>query len=218
MDKQELLADLKNVIPPVTKKNVLKLALVMVAMLVCAVFTSLALSLLIPHIEQASHGYGYLAIFLITLISSASVLFPVPGTIAWVGLILTMDMSPFWVGVVASIGGSLGEITGYWVGFLGRAIIAPQYSRHYQVAEKWIGKYGGLTIFLFAFLWVLPFDVVGIVAGVLRYPTRKFLLYCWLGRLPRSIIEAYLYYYTGTVVMEVMLPYLPSWLRGGFGG
>lgn len=213
-----LLVDLKNVIPPATKKNVLKLILAIAAILGCAVVISLALSLFIPDIKELSHGYGYLAVFLITLLSSASVFFIVPGTVFWVSLIITMDMSPLWAAIVASIGGSLGEITAYWVGYLGRAIISPQHSQEYQTATKWMDKYGGLTIFLFAFLWVLPFDVVGIIAGALRYPVKKFLLYCWLGRLPRSLIEAYIYYYAGTTLIDIISPYLPSWLSGAFGG
>jgi uncharacterized membrane protein YdjX (TVP38/TMEM64 family) len=71
-------------------------------------------------------------------------------------------------------------------------------------------RYGGVAIFVFAFLWILPFDLIGIAAGVLKYSIERFLLFCWLGRLPRSLIECYIYCYTGTALFDFLSPYLPG--------
>ena len=108
------------------------------------------------------------------------------------------------IALVASIGGALGESTGYLLGYAGRAVIAPEQLQRYQVAEKWMKRRGGLAIFLFAFFPFLIFDFVGIAAGVFRYPLRKFLLFCWAGRLPRSFIECY----AGATILEFVLRYV----------
>ena len=134
--------------------------------------------------------YGYLGIFLITLISSASIVLPVPGFL--VVALLAGIFHPAAVGAVASVGGTLGELTAYFAGYWGQAIIVRQQAKRYQRALAWMHHYGGPPIFVFSAVPFLLFDLAGIAAGSLRYPLWKFLLYCWLGRLVRSIIEAYL--------------------------
>jgi len=51
-------------------------------------------------------------------------------------------------------------------------------------------RYGSAAIFIFS-LTPLPFDLVGIAAGSLRYPRWEFLLYCWAGRMIRELIIVY---------------------------
>ncbi len=134
--------------------------------------------------------YGYLGIFLLTVVCSATIIFPLPGEailIAAGGV-----LNPFWLGLVASIGGTLGELTGYLAGYWGRRIIAGEYQERYQQAERWMRRYGIPTVFVFALVPLLLFDLVGIAAGALRFPLWKFLLACWVGRLIRSLAEAYL--------------------------
>ena len=70
-------------------------------------------------------------------------------------------------------------------------------------------RHGGWAIFLFALFPFLIFDFVGIAAGMLRYPVRKFILYCWLGRLPRAFIECYV----GATLLELVLARLPEWVN-----
>ena len=113
--------------------------------------------------------------------------------------------NPPLVALVASIGGTLGEISGYLVGYGGRAFIAPDQSERYQMAERWMQRRGGFAIFLFALVPFFIFDFVGIAAGVFRYPVKKFLLYAWLGRLPRSFIEVYV----GSSLLDAIMDHLP---------
>lgn len=51
--------------------------------------------------------------------------------------------------------------------------------------EQWLRKCGGLIIFALAFQPIFPFDIAGIVAGGAKYPYWKFLLFCFLGRIPK---------------------------------
>lgn len=134
--------------------------------------------------------YGYLGIFLLTVVCSATIIFPLPGE----ALLIAAGgvLNPLWLGLVASIGGTLGELTGYLAGYWGRRIIAGEYQERYQQAERWMRRYGIPTVFVFALVPLLLFDLVGIAAGALRFPLWKFLLACWAGRLIRSLAEAYL--------------------------
>lgn len=133
--------------------------------------------------------YGYLGIFLISL-CCVSILIPLP----WEAVIIAAGstLNPIWLGVVASIGSTIGELSSYLVGYLGRKILIGDYLTKYEKAESWLKKYGSFAIFLFALLPIFIFDLLGIVAGSLRFPLWKFILACWVGRLIRCLVEAYL--------------------------
>ncbi len=133
--------------------------------------------------------YAYLGAFVITVLNSSTILFPGPGMALVVAAASRWD--PVWIAVAASIGGSLGELTGYLVGRAGKNVIIAEQSTLYQKAEKWMRSRGGWVVTFLAGVPLTPFDVVGIVAGGLRFPVGKFLLFCWLGRLPRTFVEVF---------------------------
>ncbi len=146
--------------------------------------------------------YGYLGIFLISLISSLTVIFPIPAEAIIVSAAAVMN--PFWVALLASIGGSIGEATAYFVGYGGRFVIKPEYSEKYKKAEEWMRKYGFWALFIFALAPFLIFDLVGIVAGIFRYPLWKFFLACWLGRIIRALLLCYI----GGGLLHLIIPFL----------
>jgi membrane protein YqaA with SNARE-associated domain len=136
--------------------------------------------------------YGYSGVFLINLICCATILFPIPGEAA--NIVAGATLNPLLVGIVATVGATIGELTSYLVGYLGRKIIPSGYLEKYGKAEYWMKKYGSFAIFLFALLPILIFDLIGIVAGSARFPLWKLILACFAGRLLRCLIEAYLGY------------------------
>jgi membrane protein YqaA with SNARE-associated domain len=200
---------------PTKRGDLIKMVVFFIGILLAAVGLSLVLTRFVPEDFLKGLGnYGYLGIFLICFLSSLTVIFPFPGTVIWLGLILSLNLNLAGAAIAASIGGSLGEISSYYVGYGGRTAITSRYAQAYENARSWVQKYGGWTIIAFAFFPFLIFDLAGIAAGVFRYPVSKFLLFCWVGRLPRCFIECYIYYYTGETIIEFILPYLPSWLGG----
>jgi len=60
----------------------------------------------------------------------------------------------------------------------------------YERLARWLGRWGMLFVFVFSIV-PLVFDVVGLVAGALRYPYWKFLVACWLGRTVLYIALSY---------------------------
>jgi len=132
--------------------------------------------------------YGYLGIFIISIISSASIVLPVPS---WI-LVATLGgiLNPVLVGIVSGIGGTIGEMTGYLLGYGGRLAIdnVPLYNR----MVSWMKRWGSVTIFVLALIPNPLFDVAGAAAGLLRFPIWKFILFGAAGRIPKNIFFAYL--------------------------
>lgn len=167
----------------ITAKRVIFLAVLLLLVLALSAFTLF----LFPRekVEEFAK-YGYAMVFVATLLSSSTVLVPLPGIA--LELYAATIWNPMWIAVVASLGSALGEIVGYILGYGSRVLITPHLSGKYSIVEKWMRRYGGVTIFLLAFLPMPLFDLVGIAAGASRFPWWKFLLFCWAGKLSRSMI------------------------------
>ena len=91
--------------------------------------------------------------------------------------------------LAGSTGGIIGEITGYMAGYGGHGIAHG--SRMHIQADGWMKRWGTWTIFLFAAVPLMPFDVAGVVAGALRFPLWKFLVIGWLGKSIKFVVEVF---------------------------
>lgn len=145
--------------------------------------------------------YGTIGAFIVSFITSTTVIFPLPG-FAIIGVIAA-NPALNWalVALAATIGGGLGESTAYLAGYGGAAIITHKQRRWYTRAENWMRRHGSATIFIFSLTW-LPFDIIGIAAGALRFPFWKFLLATIAGRLPKTFIGCYLAYKGWEILSE----------------
>ena len=132
-------------------------------------------------------GYGYPGIFLLSLLSNATIVLPAPGiaiTFAAGGV-----FDPFWVGVAAGTGAALGELTGYLAGFSGRGVL--EGTAIYQRLLGLTRRFGNWTILMLAIIPNPFFDVAGAAAGALRMPLPTFLLWATIGKLIKMWIVAY---------------------------
>ena len=134
---------------------------------------------------------AYLVVFVVTLASNASILVPVPFHVS-----IMMTVADLWnpviVALVASIAGTVGEISGYYAGYLGKRIAQLENMPGYQRLVGWMNKHGPWGIFLISLQPILPFDVAGLLAGASKLPFWKFLLPCWAGRFPKYLVACYL--------------------------
>lgn len=136
------------------------------------------------------HTLGYLGIFLLMFISSATILLPIPGL---VGVPLAgMFLNPLRVGIIGGIGSALGELSGYFAGCGGRVAIEKNKTEVYKTVKRWMRRNGFLTIFIFAAIPNPFFDVAGIAAGALDCPMWEFLLACLAGKVLKCVVLAYL--------------------------
>ena len=158
----------------------------LVSILLSVVLT--AILLLAPLDYAALGNLGYLGVFLTTLLSSATVIFPSPTlAAAWIG---GGFLFPPLVGLVAGLGATLGEITGYMAGYGGSAVAAK--SRYYQPVRRFVDRYGLLAVFLLALIPNPLFDLAGLAAGATRIRLWTFLLACFAGKTIRFILIAQL--------------------------
>lgn len=128
-------------------------------------------------------SYGYLGIFLINLIGSATIVIPAPSIVAtFVGGSI---YNPILVGLVSGVGASIGELTGYLAGYGGSAVI--EENKHFKRVEKWMSRNGFLTILFLATIPNPIFDISGIFAGATGYPLKKFFGAVVIGKTLRFI-------------------------------
>jgi membrane protein YqaA with SNARE-associated domain len=146
---------------------------------------------------------AYLVVFVTTLVSNASIIVPVPIFVA-VMLTAASKWNPVIVALVASSAGTLGEITGYYAGYLGKKIIVSEATPGYEKLVSWMKRYGILAVFLLSLQPILPFDIAGLISGASRIPLWKFMLACWAGKFPKYLLGCYL----GGAVLN-LLPHLP---------
>ncbi len=150
---------------------------------------------------------AYLVVFVSTLVANVTIIVPVPVPAAMMLAAATI-WNPIVIALVASIGGSLGELSGYYAGRVGQQIILGTYPLAYLGYSRvvnWMNKRGFLTIFLFASIPILPFDVAGVVAGGARLPVWKFLLPCWLGKFLKYAVFCYAF--------SIGIVLLPGWIQ-----
>jgi membrane protein YqaA with SNARE-associated domain len=152
-----------------------------------------------PGFFERLKGYGYLGVFVISLILNATVIIPVSAmaVIASLGPVLP---PPFFVGVVGGIGAGIGEMTGYVAGRAGRELLAK--NKIYIRVERWVQRWGMMAVFVLS-IFPFLFDIVGIIAGATRMPVWKFFIACMLGRMILYISVAYI----GSVLFD-FLPWL----------
>lgn len=117
-----------------------------------------------------------------------SIFFPIPYTV----IIFTLGRTyePIWIAVAAGLGSSIGEFSGYLLGFGGRKVISEKYKKKMDILMKLFNKFGQLLIFLFA-LTPLPDDLLFIPLGVMRYSLVRVFIPALIGKFCMNLIVAY---------------------------
>ncbi len=152
-------------------------SLLAICLLVALVVSLFLFAYRYPEKVAAFENYGYLGAFLIALITNATIILPFPGIV--VLFALGAAFNPLFIGLVSGIGGAIGEMSCYLLGYSGRGVVSNR--KLYANVMQWLEKWGVLTIFVFA-ATPLPFDVLGIAAGFLRFTFWKFFIACLLGK------------------------------------
>jgi len=132
--------------------------------------------------------YGYLGIFLVSLLANATVILPIPGVV--VTSAFGAVLNPFWVSVFSGTGAALGELSGYFAGFSGGRAVLERIEKH-EKYEKLFARYGDGIILVLAFIPNPAFDLAGITAGALGMTIQRFLFLCWIGKVLKMLVFAY---------------------------
>ncbi len=135
-------------------------------------------------------SYGYAGAFFISILGGATIIVPIPHVPVIFALGGVMPY-PALVGVVAGLGESIGELTGYMAGFSGRRAFLNKRQEIYNRLVRWMKGRGLLVVMVAAMLPNPFFDLVGATAGALRLSLWKFLLACWAGKTIKGMAVAY---------------------------
>ncbi|SVA97131.1 uncharacterized protein METZ01_LOCUS149985 [marine metagenome] len=135
---------------------------------------------------------GYPGVFLLSLLASGGMVFPIPSLAATCGA-AGLELNLFAVGILSGLGEAIGELSGYAIGYGGRSVI--QGRKLYIRVREWMSRWGMPIILIVSIIPNPVFDFVGIAAGALKYPVKRFLLIVWIGKTAKGIIIAHTCYW-----------------------
>jgi membrane protein YqaA with SNARE-associated domain len=170
-----------------------QLAIFLVSFIAISFGLSYAVQGLFSHLQLAPDRFfflAYLIVFGTTLLANVTIIAPVPVALA-IMIAAATKWNPLLIAFSASLGGALGELSGYYVGYLGKKIALVQNMEGYERIAGWMNHYGVWAIFLLALQPILPFDVAGIIAGVARMPLQKFMPALWGGKFIKYAVICY---------------------------
>ena len=150
-------------------------------------------------IAELFNNFGYLGLFIASLIANATIILPVPIDFLIFG-IGAMSNNLFVVliaGFIAGLGAALGEMTSYLIGRMGHKgleKVKPEDALKIERLTKRI-KNKGIPIIALGAFTPFPFDLIGIAAGLIKYDPKKFLIGALIGKIPRYILLGLAGYY-----------------------
>ena len=148
--------------------------------------------------------WGYAGVFVLMTLEGATL--PVPSEIVLplTGFLVYQHSMDFWTAVVvASLGGLLGTIIDFSIGYyLGRPAVL-RYGKkirfsekHLLIVEGWFAKHGSAAVLLARFVPLLR-TLIAFPAGVAKMKIAKFLAFSTVGIVTWDIILIYLGYLAG---------------------
>ena len=151
----------------------------------------LTLGLVLLPIDVSRFGaYGYGLLFVLTLLSSATVVLPSPALAAALQASRTLD--PIAVGLIGGLAAGLGEATGYAAGRSGSEVAHLRDRPLGRRVESYVQRWGLLTVFALAAIPLPLIDLAGIAAGAMGLGFWRFELACIAGKTVRFLLVAYI--------------------------
>lgn len=136
-------------------------------------------------------AFGLIGLFLINFLGSATLFLPAPAILSVA--VAGASFNPFVVALVAGLSSSLGEGIAYIFGYSSTEVLnLKKHKRIFKISNTILHWKGGALIPLFAFFPNPLFDGLGILAGMSKYPLKRFILLTFIGRTIRNIGIAYL--------------------------
>lgn len=163
---------------------------------IVGVVLSLLMAVAVVYFWEFIHtleGYGYLGAFLISILGGATIIIPVPmlAVIFALGGVLT----PYWVGVAAGLGETVGALIIYMTGHGGGAALSNiKYGKiqaAYSRLMHWMERRGSWTLFVLSAVLNPFFYPAALAAGAMRFGLRRYFLICLAGKLIKGITVAY---------------------------
>ena len=126
------------------------------------------------------------------LLASGGLVVPVPALA--ITCTTATFLNPAAIAIIAGLAGTLGELTGYFLGYSGSRVF--ERGSFYNRVERWMRRRGWLLLFVISAIPNPLFDIAGIAAGALRYPLWRYLIAVGLGKQVKFFMIAYACHYS----------------------
>lgn len=153
--------------------------------------------------------YGLIGLFVASIVGNATILLPLPIDL-FVFAVAALASNPglvLVIGIVSGIGAAIGELSGYFLGYLGirsfesirksEVISIDKLRERLKEKGMWIIFLGALTPF--------PFDIIGLLAGIIKYSPYRFFAAALSGKVIRYCLIAYAGFYGMQIVKNWFL-------------
>jgi membrane protein YqaA with SNARE-associated domain len=134
-------------------------------------------------------GFGYPGVAVLMFLTSTTVFLPAPGFAAVMAAGTVWN--PLLVGIFAGIGAATGEMSGYILGAGCRNAARLDANVTFLTAQRWLNRYGIAAILILSLVPNPFFDVLGLAAGAMGYPARRFWIVCIVGKAVKFVTFAY---------------------------
>lgn len=178
-----------------TKQHYITLFIVLAIILVSVIIYLLRAEL--GNVE----AYGYLGVFIICFLSSATLIIPVPG---WgVNFVTGAILNPVIVGLMVGLAEPIGELICYMAGYTGK--VAMENRQFYSRGLNWMRRRASLVLFVLSAIPNPFFDFAGAAAGAMRYPLWKYLLIVFVGKTIKGMLLAFAGYFTLRFLLQFLI-------------
>lgn len=150
--------------------------------------------------------YGYWTIAVVLLFENTGIPLPGETTLLFAAALAFSEhkLSLWGIIVVGVVACTLGDNLGYWIGRRGGRPLLDRQRRVFRISEahlargeRFFRRYGNFTVFFARFVFGLRI-LAGPLAGVLRMPWEKFVLFNFLGAVLWVSVVASLGYFFGS--------------------
>ena len=150
--------------------------------------------------------YGYWTIAVILLLENAGIPLPGETTLLFAAFLAFSEhrLTLWGIIVVGVIACTLGDNLGYWIGYRGGRPLLERQRRIFRISEEHLRRgeqffvrYGNVTVLFARFVFGMRI-IAGPLAGVLKMPWRKFVLFNFLGAVLWVTVVSCLGYFFGS--------------------
>jgi membrane protein YqaA with SNARE-associated domain len=194
-----------------SRKSMVAMLLVLSTLVTCAVVIYYW-----EHIEHLRY-FGYPGAFIFGFIAGSSLPMPLPYLI--VTFSLGGVLEPALVGLASGVGAGIGGSLVYLLGSSGSHLLignnisnffkSPGYQeestraqRLYSRLQQWTSRRGSLVVFLMSAILNPVFAPMAVTIGALRFGFWRFLFWCTLGNIIKSMFIAYCGYFSLNAVLR----------------
>lgn len=158
--------------------------------------------LLLVNFFILAEKFGYLGLFLVSVITGALLIF-VPFPLGAIVFVLGGTLNPLLVAIIAAVGSTIGGSTKYLIGLGGKEILEKKYEKEMVRVRNAFEKYNFFWWIVAIGLTPFPDDPVSIFCGIVKYDFKKYFIAMLMGRLILNFITAYAGYYSVNSLLDI---------------